>query len=131
MQMSCSAWHQKSSMCMQHTCPTATDAYKLPSILSACCCRYQHGTKQDKLYDKAKLLDVTAELDLGECGIQEVSFYHEHKNKVDFVFVDHPVYHRPGQQAAWLPNALAISTHGLLARSVEQLHCTDCTSSLF
>ena len=63
-------------------------------------CRYQHGTKQDKLYDSAKLLDVTTQLDLGECGLQEVSFYHQHKDNVDFVFVDHPVYHRAGTRLA-------------------------------
>lgn len=62
--------------------------------------RYQHGTKQDKLYDSAKLLDVTTQLDLGECGLQEVSFYHQHKDNVDFVFVDHPVYHRAGNPYA-------------------------------
>ncbi len=56
-----------------------------------------HGTKADKLYDSTQLLDVKAQLDLGECGMQEVSFYHQHKNNVDFVFVDHPVYHRPGE----------------------------------
>ena len=55
-----------------------------------------HGTKADKLYDSAKLLDVKAQLDLGDCGIQEVTFYHEHRGNVDFVFVDHPVYHRAG-----------------------------------
>lgn len=55
-----------------------------------------HGTKADKLYDGAKLLDVKSQLDLGECGVQEVAFYHEHRGSVDFVFVDHPVYHRPG-----------------------------------
>lgn len=58
-----------------------------------------HGTKADKLYDSTQLLDVKAQLDLGECGMQEVSFYHQHKNSVDFVFVDHPVYHRPGELA--------------------------------
>ena len=60
-------------------------------------CRYMHGTKADKLYDSTRLLDVKAQLDVGECGMQEVSFYHQHKNNVDFVFVDHPVYHRPGE----------------------------------
>lgn len=55
-----------------------------------------HGTKADKLYDSAKLLDVKAQLDLGDCGAQEVTFYHEHRGSVDFVFVDHPVYHRAG-----------------------------------
>lgn len=59
-----------------------------------------HGTKADKLYDSAKLLDVKAQLDLGECGVQEVAFYHEHRGSVDFVFVDHPVYHRPGVRSA-------------------------------
>lgn len=63
-----------------------------------------HGTKADKLYDTAKLLDVKAQLDLGECGVQEVAFYHEHRGSVDFVFVDHPVYHRPG---AYLDSYLA------------------------
>jgi len=61
-----------------------------------------HGTKADKLYDSTQLLDVKAQLDLGECGMQEVSFYHQHKNNVDFVFVDHPVYHRPGELSSFL-----------------------------
>ena len=64
--------------------------------LLVCDHRYMHGTKADKLYDSTQLLDVTAQLDLGECGVQEVNFYHQHKNNVDFVFVDHPVYHRAG-----------------------------------
>jgi hypothetical protein len=70
--------------------PVEGQSYMLP-------CRYMHGTKADKLYDSTQLLDVKAQLDLGECGMQEVSFYHQHKNNVDFVFVDHPVYHRPGE----------------------------------
>ena len=54
-------------------------------------CRYQHGTKADKLYDRAEKLDVTATLDLGAAGVHEVAFYHLHQKHVDFVFVDHPV----------------------------------------
>ena len=35
-------------------------------------------------------------LDMGACGIQEVAFFHQHSDGVDFVFVDHPSYHRAG-----------------------------------
>ena len=70
-----------------------------------------HGTKADKLYDSAKLLDVKAQLDLGECGVQEVTFYHEHRSSVDFVFVDHPVYHRAGAPLESAPSR-CFSCHG-------------------
>ena len=60
------------------------------------CDRYQHGTKADELYEGAKKLEVTATLDLGDAGVHDVAFYHLHQKHVDFVFVDHPVYHRPG-----------------------------------
>ena len=74
-----------------------------------------HGTKADKLYDSTQLLDVTVQLDLGECGMQEVSFYHQHKNNVDFVFVDHPVYHRAG--------VLALEACNVTCMRLQDLPC--------
>ncbi|GAB2223520.1 hypothetical protein Droror1_Dr00017661 [Drosera rotundifolia] len=57
--------------------------------------RYLHGTPADKIY--AGALDA-------DCGIkvhcfgggQEVVFFHEYRAGVDWVFVDHPAFHRPG-----------------------------------
>ncbi|KAK9809081.1 hypothetical protein WJX72_009092 [[Myrmecia] bisecta] len=57
--------------------------------------RYLNG-KSDDLYESAKDLHSPLTLDLGACGEQTVSFYHVHKLHVDFVFVDHPCYHRAG-----------------------------------
>ncbi|GMP24893.1 hypothetical protein CsSME_00002001 [Camellia sinensis var. sinensis] len=57
--------------------------------------RYLHGGPSDKNFSGAS--------DVG-CGIkvycfggaQEVAFFHEYRAGVDWVFVDHPSYHRPG-----------------------------------
>ena len=87
-------------------------------------CRYQHGTKADKLYDRAEKLDVTATLDLGAAGVHEVAFYHLHQKHVDFVFVDHPVYHRADM-------LLAVQLTGCMLgyrwSSLTALrHCVEC-----
>ena len=69
----------------------------MPWCTIAATCRYQHGVaKSDSLYDPAERLEARANLDLGECGQQEVGFYHLHQHGVDFVFVDHPCYQRAG-----------------------------------
>ena len=39
---------------------------------------------------------MTVTLDMGACGCQEVKYFHQHSNDVDWVFVDHPSYHRAG-----------------------------------
>ena len=39
---------------------------------------------------------VRAELALGNCGPQTAGFFHLHRDHVDWVFVDNPVFHRPG-----------------------------------
>ena len=39
---------------------------------------------------------MTVTLDMGACGHQEVKYFHQHSNDVDWVFVDHPSYHRAG-----------------------------------
>ncbi|KAL7230018.1 hypothetical protein ACSBR2_008545 [Camellia fascicularis] len=57
--------------------------------------RYLHGGPSDKNFSGTS--------DVG-CGIkvycfggaQEVAFFHEYRAGVDWVFVDHPSYHRPG-----------------------------------
>ena len=59
-------------------------------------CRYQNGTATDELYSQAEDLGVRVPLDMGACGLQEVAYFHQHSDGVDFVFVDHPSYHRAG-----------------------------------
>ncbi|GAB2265064.1 Pentafunctional AROM polypeptide [Dionaea muscipula] len=57
--------------------------------------RYLRGTPEDKIY--AGALDADCRIKI-QCfgGEQEVSFFHEYRAGVDWVFVDHPSYHRPG-----------------------------------
>ena len=50
----------------------------------------------DELYSQAEDLGVRVPLDMGACGLQEVAYFHQHSDEVDFVFVDHPSYHRAG-----------------------------------
>ncbi len=57
--------------------------------------RYLNGVS-DKLYNSAEDLGVTVTLDMGACGYQDVKYFHQHTNDVDWVFVDHPSYHRAG-----------------------------------
>lgn len=52
--------------------------------------------KSDKLYEGAFDTGCRVSLDMGACGLQEVAFFHQHSDNVDWVFVDHPSYHRPG-----------------------------------
>ncbi|GMH29625.1 hypothetical protein Nepgr_031468 [Nepenthes gracilis] len=57
--------------------------------------RYLHGTPADKIFDGACDADCRIKI---YCfgGKQEVAFFHEYRDGVDWVFVDHPSYHRPG-----------------------------------
>ncbi|KAL9240543.1 hypothetical protein vseg_014750 [Gypsophila vaccaria] len=57
--------------------------------------RYIHGTAADKVY--AGAFDANCRIKVN-CfgGQQEVAFFHEYRAGVDWVFVDHPSYHRPG-----------------------------------
>ncbi|XP_030467091.2 LOW QUALITY PROTEIN: soluble starch synthase 1, chloroplastic/amyloplastic [Syzygium oleosum] len=57
--------------------------------------RYLNGTAADETYASALDLDSSIKI---YCfgGVQEVSFFHEYRKGVDWVFVDHPSYHRPG-----------------------------------
>ncbi|KAK4571186.1 hypothetical protein RGQ29_029847 [Quercus rubra] len=57
--------------------------------------RYINGTPADKKFANAVDLDCLIKV---YCfgGVQEVGFFHEYKDGVDWVFVDHPSYHRPG-----------------------------------
>ncbi|KAF4380381.1 hypothetical protein F8388_024674 [Cannabis sativa] len=57
--------------------------------------RYQNGTAADKNFDGAVDTGARANVLCFE-GVQEVGFFHEYKEGVDWVFVDHPAYHRPG-----------------------------------
>ncbi len=58
--------------------------------------RYQNGTALDALYGGALDTGARVALDLGACGVQEAAFFHQHSDGVDWVFVDHPSYHRAG-----------------------------------
>ncbi|KAL8143507.1 hypothetical protein V2J09_016539 [Rumex salicifolius] len=57
--------------------------------------RYMHATDADNKYSDAFDADCHIKV---QCfgGAQEVAFFHEYKDGVDWVFVDHPSYHRPG-----------------------------------
>ncbi len=61
-----------------------------------CVIRYMNG-KSDKLYEGAFDTGCRVSLDMGACGLQEVAFFHQHSDNVDWVFVDHPSYHRAGE----------------------------------
>jgi len=60
--------------------------------------RYMQGSAADDIYADAVDTGVTATLNLGNCGPQQVKFFHQRseEDNVDWVFVDHPSYHRPG-----------------------------------
>ncbi|KAK9291369.1 hypothetical protein L1049_019315 [Liquidambar formosana] len=57
--------------------------------------RYLNGTSSDKRFSSALDLDCHIKI---SCfgGMQSVAFFHEYREGVDWVFVDHPSYHRPG-----------------------------------
>ncbi|KAL4296550.1 hypothetical protein GQ457_12G006780 [Hibiscus cannabinus] len=57
--------------------------------------RYLTGNSADKNF--AGAIDLDRHI-MVHCfgGEQEVAFFHEYKKGVDWVFVDHPSYHRPG-----------------------------------
>ena len=57
--------------------------------------RYLNGVS-DGLYEGALDTGLRVSLALGACGPQEVGFFHQHSDHVDWVFVDHPSYHRAG-----------------------------------
>lgn len=57
--------------------------------------RYMHGTAADKRYAAAFDADCRIKVNCFG-GLQEVAFFHEYRDGVDWVFVDHPSYHRPG-----------------------------------
>ncbi|KAG4130976.1 hypothetical protein ERO13_D09G179600v2 [Gossypium hirsutum] len=74
----------------------------LPGVLAGCghrvmvvSPRYLNGTSADKNF--AGAYDVDRHIKV-PCfgGEQEVAFFHEYKKGVDWVFVDHPSFHRPG-----------------------------------
>lgn len=57
--------------------------------------RYLNGVT-DGMYDCAHDMGCQIPLQLGQHGHQEVKFFHVAKKGVDWVFVDHPCYHRSG-----------------------------------
>ena len=77
--------------------PAAALARHISAHLTGSACRYLNGTDNDRLYDCAEPLSAKVTLDLGDCGQQEVSFYHVHRQGVDWCFVDHVVYQRKGE----------------------------------
>lgn len=50
----------------------------------------------DELYECLRDTEVEVEMDMGEAGMQTVRFFHSHADKVDWVFIDHLCFHRPG-----------------------------------
>jgi len=60
--------------------------------------RYMQGSAADEVYANAVDTGVSATLNLGTCGPQQVRFFHQRSEDdgVDWVFVDHSSYHRPG-----------------------------------
>ncbi|CAH1446649.1 unnamed protein product [Lactuca virosa] len=57
--------------------------------------RYLNGGPNDKKFAGALDLDCRVKVSCSG-GVQEVAFFHEYRAGVDWVFVDHPSYHRPG-----------------------------------
>ncbi|XP_022844494.1 soluble starch synthase 1, chloroplastic/amyloplastic [Olea europaea var. sylvestris] len=57
--------------------------------------RYLDGGPSDKKFANAVEVDQRSKI---YCfgGVHEVTFFHEYRAGVDWVFVDHPSYHRPG-----------------------------------
>lgn len=57
--------------------------------------RYLNGTSSDKKFAGASDVNCCVEC---YCfgGVQKVALFHEYREGVDWVFVDHPSYHRPG-----------------------------------
>mmetsp|Transcript_34102 Transcript_34102/g.87208 ORF Transcript_34102/g.87208 Transcript_34102/m.87208 type:complete len:687 (+) Transcript_34102:172-2232(+) len=57
--------------------------------------RYMNG-KTDARYAEAEDTGCCVTFNLGTCGDVTVRYFHQHKDGVDFVFVDHPCFHRSG-----------------------------------
>ncbi|KAL2527470.1 Starch synthase 1 [Abeliophyllum distichum] len=57
--------------------------------------RYLDGGPSEEKFANAVEVDQQSKI---YCfgGVQEVKFFHEYRGGVDWVFVDHPSYHRPG-----------------------------------
>ena len=58
--------------------------------------RYQRGVDLDTAIAEADDTGVEATLELGTAGLNTVRYFHTYRGGVDWVFVDHPSYHRPG-----------------------------------
>ncbi|GMH35289.1 hypothetical protein BSKO_03157 [Bryopsis sp. KO-2023] len=57
--------------------------------------RYLNGVN-DGIYADIHDKQCQVPLDLGHMGCQEVRFFHNFEKGVDWIFVDHPCFHRPG-----------------------------------
>ncbi|KAM0037724.1 putative starch synthase [Helianthus debilis subsp. tardiflorus] len=57
--------------------------------------RYLCGGPSDERFAGTVNLDCPTKVYCSG-GVQEVDFFHEYRKGVDWVFVDHPCYHRPG-----------------------------------
>ncbi|KAL6508308.1 Pentafunctional AROM polypeptide [Orobanche hederae] len=57
--------------------------------------RYLNGNSSDKKFANGVEMEQRSKI---YCfgGVQEVGYFHEYRAGVDWVFVDHPSYHRPG-----------------------------------
>lgn len=54
------------------------------------------ANKKAKIYEGAEDTGVSLKLDLHKGGVHDITYYHEMRDGVDFVFVDHLTYKRPG-----------------------------------
>lgn len=59
------------------------------------CCRYLNGGKDADKYQAAQALGSPAWVELNGSW-HEIKFHHLHLHNVDWVFVDHVCFHRPG-----------------------------------
>jgi len=57
--------------------------------------RYMNGAT-DSRYASLEDTGSRVTFNLGICGDQSVGYFHQHIDNVDFVFVDHPCFHRAG-----------------------------------
>ena len=99
--------------------------------------RYLNGTKADELFALAEDLGQKVWVDMGACGWQEVGFFHLHRDGVDWVFVDHPSYQRPGAlrcgvcRPAWPDHGQGLIPAAAPVHRAAHITCTYlCTARL-
>ncbi|KAI3952055.1 hypothetical protein MKW92_019765 [Papaver armeniacum] len=87
--------------------------------------RYVNGSASDKIYKGALDAQCRIKIPCFEAE-HEVAFFHEYRAGVDWVFVDHPSYHRPGnpyadQFGAYGDNQVLDLLHTVYGYEVDEL----------